>query len=90
MLVVAVVVAEREFAKIRPLFAEIACPLFRMLWSAISALFLSYYRLPTRPGGRDMVPNVFFFKKCRVGGPDLCRVVVPGEGGGVRPGTLPH
>ena len=33
-------------------------------------------------------PQRVFLKKYRVGGPGLCRVVVPGEG--VRPGTLPH
>ena len=40
MLVVAVVVAEREFAKIRPLFAEIACPLSPGCCGARSQLYL--------------------------------------------------
>ena len=31
----------------------------RMLWSAISALFLAYYHCPTRPDGRDMDPGRF-------------------------------
>ena len=35
------------------------CRVFRMLWSAISALFLSYYHCPTRPDGRDMDPGRF-------------------------------
>ena len=34
------------------------CRVFRMLWSAISALFLSYYRLPTRPEWRERDPRL--------------------------------
>ena len=35
-----------------------ACCAFRMLSSAISALFLSYYRLPTRPELRERDPRL--------------------------------
>ena len=31
---------------------------FRMLWSAISALFLSYYSVPTRPEWRERDPRL--------------------------------
>ena len=34
------------------------CRVFRMLWSAISALFLSYYRVPTRPELRERDPRL--------------------------------
>ena len=48
--------------------------------------------ISSSPEGSELViyglRRVCFEKKCRVGGPGLCRVVVPGEG--VRPGTLPH
>ena len=51
---------------------RIAACAFRMLWSSISAFFLSYYHLQTRPDGRAMVPDRFcrvarrFVRLCRV------------------------
>ena len=44
-------------------FVMLACCAFRMLSSAISALFLSYFHLPRGPDLYFMLPNVFFLEK---------------------------
>ena len=49
--------------------------------------FISSIFSPPNSSGRPRYgPQRVFWKKCRVGGPDLCRVVVPGER--VRPGRV--
>jgi hypothetical protein len=54
----AVMLSRHEISKLNVVNASVMFAVRLMLSSAISALFLSYYRLPTRPEWRERDPRV--------------------------------